>query len=63
MDIYQKCQSTTSIVCGDGLSSHDDFVPYYWIIVEADYSMDYRTYVPSLTSQEEIGDQGEVLTK
>ena len=63
MDIYQKCQSTTSIVCGDGLSSHDDFVPYSWIIIEADYSMDYQTCVPSLMFQEGICDQGEVLTE
>ena len=31
---------TGSIVCGDGLSSHDDVVPYSWIIIEADYSID-----------------------
>ena len=61
MDNYQKCQSITSIVCGDGLSSHNDLVPYYWIII--DYSVNYRTCVPSLTSQEEISDQEEVLTK
>ena len=24
MDNYPKCQFTTSIVCGDGLTSHDD---------------------------------------
>ena len=25
MDNYPKCQFTTSIVCGDGLTRHDDF--------------------------------------
>ena len=86
-------QPIPSIVCGAGLTSHDDLcsfhgylpeVPIYYVdrlwrrIIQVttilcliiglllkltDYSMDYRTYVPSLTSQEGIGDQEKVLTK